>query len=171
MRGIHRVVIQSAHLKYELEGAEIALYKNTGSGYKYVGRGVTDSNGELSFGNLEYSVNGYTAIEISIPERDIVIEEPYQENDRSKSVCVTFLRDAEKVWVDPDPQNTKANMLRHKDPRRRATFCGGLPIYGGSPFGLVAAVIPVYPLANVIRNHTCHDGDQFCFGRSLRPDH
>ena len=39
---------------------------------------------------------------ISIPERDIVIEEPYQENDRSKSVCVTFLRDAEKVWVDND---------------------------------------------------------------------
>ena len=39
---------------------------------------------------------------ISIPERDIVIEKPYEENDRSKSVCVTFLRDAEKVWVDND---------------------------------------------------------------------
>ncbi len=37
---------------------------------------------------------------ISIPERKIVIDKPYLENDKSKAVCVTFLRDAEKVWND-----------------------------------------------------------------------
>ena len=37
---------------------------------------------------------------ISIPERKIVIDKPYLENDKSKPVCVTFLRDAEKVWND-----------------------------------------------------------------------
>ena len=37
---------------------------------------------------------------ITIPERTLVIDEPYQENDSSKAVCVTFLRDAEKVWND-----------------------------------------------------------------------
>ena len=37
---------------------------------------------------------------ITIPERKIVIDKPYLENDKSKSVCVTFLRDAEKVWND-----------------------------------------------------------------------
>ncbi|MCR5764620.1 MAG: hypothetical protein K6G09_01450 [Treponema sp.] len=37
---------------------------------------------------------------ISIPERKIVIDQPYLENDKAKSVCVTFLRDAEKVWND-----------------------------------------------------------------------
>lgn len=37
---------------------------------------------------------------ISIPERKLVIEKPYLENDSSKSVCVTFLRDAEKFWND-----------------------------------------------------------------------
>ena len=39
---------------------------------------------------------------INIPERTIVIDKPYLENDRAKAVCVTFLRDAEKVWVDND---------------------------------------------------------------------
>lgn len=39
---------------------------------------------------------------ISIPQRKIVIDEPYLENDKSKPVCVTFLRDAEKVWNDND---------------------------------------------------------------------
>lgn len=37
---------------------------------------------------------------IILPEKTIVIEKPYLENDYSKSVCVTFQRDAEKVWND-----------------------------------------------------------------------
>ncbi len=37
---------------------------------------------------------------INIPERKIVIDSPYLQNDKSKSVCLTFLRDAEKVWND-----------------------------------------------------------------------
>ena len=37
---------------------------------------------------------------ISLPEKTLVIEEPYSENDFSKSVCVTFIRNAEKHWVD-----------------------------------------------------------------------
>lgn len=37
---------------------------------------------------------------ISMPERKLVINEPYLENDRAKPVCVTFLRDAEKFWND-----------------------------------------------------------------------
>lgn len=39
---------------------------------------------------------------INIPERKIVIEKPYLENDKSKSVCVTFLRDSAKFWNDND---------------------------------------------------------------------
>ncbi len=39
---------------------------------------------------------------ISIPERKITIDTPYFENDPSKSVCVTFQRDAEKFWNDND---------------------------------------------------------------------
>ena len=37
---------------------------------------------------------------ISIPERKLVINKPYLANDKSKSVCVTFLRDSEKFWND-----------------------------------------------------------------------
>ena len=37
---------------------------------------------------------------ISMPERIVVIDTPYLENDTAKPVCVTFLRDAEKVWND-----------------------------------------------------------------------
>ena len=41
---------------------------------------------------------------ISIPERTEVIHTPYVQNLKSKPVCVTFLRDSEKVWfVDEDP--------------------------------------------------------------------
>ena len=39
---------------------------------------------------------------INIPERKLVIDTPYFENDNSKAVCVTFLRDTEKVWNDND---------------------------------------------------------------------
>lgn len=37
---------------------------------------------------------------IILPEKEIVIDQPYLENDYSKAVSVTFLRDAEKVWND-----------------------------------------------------------------------
>ena len=37
---------------------------------------------------------------VILPEKNIVIDQPYTENDSSKPVCVTFLRDAEKYWND-----------------------------------------------------------------------
>ncbi|WP_407429503.1 adenylate/guanylate cyclase domain-containing protein [Treponema sp.] len=37
---------------------------------------------------------------ISIPEKKLIIDKPYSENDRSKPVCLTFLRNTEKVWND-----------------------------------------------------------------------
>ena len=37
---------------------------------------------------------------IILPEKTITINQPYIENDDSKPVCVTFLRDAEKCWND-----------------------------------------------------------------------
>ena len=37
---------------------------------------------------------------IILPEKTITINQPYFENDDSKPVCVTFLRDAEKCWND-----------------------------------------------------------------------
>lgn len=41
---------------------------------------------------------------VSIPERTEVIHTPYVQNVKTKPVCVTFLRDPEKVWfVDEDP--------------------------------------------------------------------
>ncbi len=39
---------------------------------------------------------------ITMPERKLVIEKPYLENDETKPVCITFLRDAEKFWNDND---------------------------------------------------------------------
>ena len=46
---------------------------------------------------------------ISLSEKTLVIEEPYSENDVSKSVCVTFIRNAEKHWIDgDDPDRTGA---------------------------------------------------------------
>ncbi|MBQ9625855.1 MAG: hypothetical protein IJR40_01640, partial [Treponema sp.] len=41
---------------------------------------------------------------INIPKRTEVIHTPYVQNVKTKPVCVTFLRDPEKVWfVDEDP--------------------------------------------------------------------
>ena len=37
---------------------------------------------------------------INLPEKTLTIEKPAEENDASKSVCVTFVRNAEKHWVD-----------------------------------------------------------------------
>lgn len=52
-------------------------------------------SGGLLFVLIIVSITG-----ISIPERKIVINTPYFQNDKSKSVCLTFLRDSEKVWND-----------------------------------------------------------------------
>ncbi len=46
---------------------------------------------------------------ISLPKRTLTIKEPYAENNFESSVCVTFLRNAEKHWVDDkDPDRTGA---------------------------------------------------------------
>lgn len=46
---------------------------------------------------------------ISLPEKNIKITMPYTENDSSKSVCITFIQNAEKHWVDgEDPDRTGA---------------------------------------------------------------
>ena len=46
---------------------------------------------------------------ISLPEKNIKIAMPYTENDSSKSVCITFIQNAEKHWVDgEDPDRTGA---------------------------------------------------------------
>ncbi|MBO7420433.1 MAG: hypothetical protein J6U06_04875, partial [Spirochaetaceae bacterium] len=46
---------------------------------------------------------------IALPERTLTIEEPYSENDAAKSVCVTFIQNAEKHWVDGEaPDRTGA---------------------------------------------------------------
>lgn len=46
---------------------------------------------------------------ISLPEKTITISKPYETNDYTKSVCVTFVRNAEKQWVDgEDPDRTGA---------------------------------------------------------------
>ncbi|MCR4632388.1 MAG: hypothetical protein K5786_12255 [Treponema sp.] len=46
---------------------------------------------------------------ISISEKTLVIDNPYTENDPSKAVCLTFVRNAEKHWVDgEDPDRTGA---------------------------------------------------------------
>ena len=46
---------------------------------------------------------------ISLPEKTLTIEKPYTENDPSKSVCITFSRNADKHWVDEgDPDRTGA---------------------------------------------------------------
>ncbi len=46
---------------------------------------------------------------VSLPDKTLVIDERYTENDLTKSVCVTFVRNAEKHWVDEgDPDRTGA---------------------------------------------------------------
>ncbi len=46
---------------------------------------------------------------ISLPEKTLVIEKPYSGNDFSQAVCVTFMQNAEKHWVDgDDPDRTGA---------------------------------------------------------------
>ena len=46
---------------------------------------------------------------ISLPEKTLTIETPYTENDSAKSVSITFIRNADKHWVDgEDPNRTGA---------------------------------------------------------------
>ncbi|MCR5699712.1 MAG: hypothetical protein K6G52_08740 [Treponemataceae bacterium] len=46
---------------------------------------------------------------LSLPEKTIVIDEPYTKNDPTQPVCITFLRHAEKHWIDEDdPDRTGA---------------------------------------------------------------
>lgn len=46
---------------------------------------------------------------ISLPEKTLIIDKPYIENDSTKSVCITFKRNADKHWVDEaDPDRTGA---------------------------------------------------------------
>ncbi len=46
---------------------------------------------------------------VTLPEKSLVIDQPYSENDFSKSVCVTFIRNADKHWIDEeDPDRTGA---------------------------------------------------------------
>ncbi|MBQ1593827.1 MAG: hypothetical protein II077_17450, partial [Treponema sp.] len=46
---------------------------------------------------------------ISLPEKTLAIEEPFSENDLSKSVCIVFTQNADKHWVDgEDPDRTGA---------------------------------------------------------------
>ena len=60
---------QLTDLKYELEGAVIVLYKNVGNGhYEKVDQKTTNYRGLVTFGQLEYSANGYVAIEYSVPD-------------------------------------------------------------------------------------------------------
>ena len=46
---------------------------------------------------------------IALPEKTLAIDSPYTENDSSKSVCITFVQNAEKHWIDgEDPDRTGA---------------------------------------------------------------
>ena len=46
---------------------------------------------------------------VVLPEKTLIIEKPYTQNDNTKPVCVTFTRNAEKHWVDEgDPDRTGA---------------------------------------------------------------
>ena len=46
---------------------------------------------------------------IALPEKTITIDNPYTKNDKTKPVCITFARNAEKHWVDEnDPDRTGA---------------------------------------------------------------
>lgn len=46
---------------------------------------------------------------ISLPEKTLIIDMPYTANDSTKSVCVTFARNADKHWIDEDaPDRTGA---------------------------------------------------------------
>ena len=42
---------------------------------------------------------------IVLPEKTLVIDEPYSKNDTSKPVCVTFMINSEKQWVDDGDLN------------------------------------------------------------------
>ncbi len=60
-------------------------------------QGISAVSGGLLAVIIIISITG-----INIPERTLIIDSPYVRNDRSKPVCITFLRDTEKVWYDND---------------------------------------------------------------------
>lgn len=63
----------------------------------------------VSFGGILLILVIVSITGLPLPEKTLTIEEPYAENDGSKSVCVTFVRNAEKQWVDEeDPDRTGA---------------------------------------------------------------
>ena len=63
----------------------------------------------VSFGGILLVLVIVSITGIALPERTLTIEEPYSENDAAKSVCVTFIQNAEKHWVDGEaPDRTGA---------------------------------------------------------------
>ena len=67
-------------------------------------QGLSISLGGVLLVLLIVSIKG-----ISLPEKTLTIEKPYTANDSSKSVCVTFIQNSEKHWVDgEDPDRTGA---------------------------------------------------------------
>ena len=57
-------------LEYELEGAEIALYrKDAENQYTFITTGTTNARGEVTFEKLRFSEKGFVAIEVSVPDR------------------------------------------------------------------------------------------------------
>ena len=63
----------------------------------------------VSFGGILLILVIVSITGLPLPEKTLTIEEPYAENDGSRSVCVTFVRNAEKHWIDEeDPDRTGA---------------------------------------------------------------
>lgn len=63
----------------------------------------------VSLGGIIFVLVVISITGVSLPEKNLTIEKPYIENDPSKSVCVTFIRNLEKQWVDEkDPYRTGA---------------------------------------------------------------
>lgn len=56
---------------------------------------ISALSGGLLFFLIMISIKG-----INIPEKKLVMENPFIENDKSRPVCLTFLRNAEKIWND-----------------------------------------------------------------------
>ncbi|MCR5612765.1 adenylate/guanylate cyclase domain-containing protein [Treponema sp.] len=63
----------------------------------------------ISLGGILLAALIVSAKGITLPEKTLTIDQPYLENDSSKSVCITFSRNADKHWIDEeDPDRTGA---------------------------------------------------------------
>ena len=63
----------------------------------------------ISLGGILLVLVIVSITDIPLPEKALMINEPYSENDSAKPVCVTFVRNADKQWVDgEDPDRTGA---------------------------------------------------------------